>query len=893
MALSPRDVWRGNPPSPIHSPDPGQIVDLIDSIMTMLGAGASYWEDTLTDLEAVSGAVDGDIGFVLDDGASSGVYTFDGTDWNKTAELPEGFAAIQNGDIDNAKLADVATGILKGRVTAGTGDVEDLTAAQVRTLLNVEDGATADQTGAEIKAAYEGEENTNAFTDVEKAKLAGIGDGAQPNAVESVAGKTGAVTLVKADVGLGNVDNTSDADKPVSTATQTALDGKAPASHTSDTSNPHSVTKTQVGLGAVDNTADADKPVSNATQAALDPLERAMPEQSLAFDQMASVLAASGGETETIVQTADGYAAMRRVGDTLYLWGVPLQLDLDEGFEVQTADGYPAFKVSRDGRAVIGGLQLELTGLSYEMQTRDGIARLFSFREFDGAARLSVAPESLFISGDSTMIEGQLQPGAVSAVQAAGDWFAYSVSSPHYSGRVIGRRTGDAVAPHLADFPEIEVWWGNGQSWMTISDYSAEETIYEDSSGQTAAAIRAAITPLVNILRDSDFVDVPASDLEEALLPTISNWETAGDFHRFIPASRYSIARMSAAAYTRFGQRLGAEVRPQVVLQTGWPGTSAEYFLPEGAERSYLDDDGVLQDLVAVEHDGPSPDGYLWAIDDLQLQAVADFVEDRYPGRRLGYRFLQWIQGPTADAGEQAAFQEEFREQMDGRDIPGQTAPLHILWDQTGGKVERTTMLNGGQSQLEFCQDNASGKDWLVGPRYPHKMRDDIHHSSFGALEYAERSGQAAAYLDVFGDWEPLWITNVGISGADVTLTINQPRQCVGELIVDEDHLGAIADYGFTLWNADTNSAIAINSVSIGSDTITLTAAAALSGNVEVGYAARAAAANPSGTVSVPSWSACWGTIKRKGRDAPAIIPASVQPTLDHWLCAYRKIHAV
>ena len=44
--------------------------------------------------------------------------------------------------------------------------------------------------------------------------------------VTSVAGKTGAVTLVKADVGLGNVDNTSDASKPISTLTQTALDAK-------------------------------------------------------------------------------------------------------------------------------------------------------------------------------------------------------------------------------------------------------------------------------------------------------------------------------------------------------------------------------------------------------------------------------------------------------------------------------------------------------------------------------------------------------------------------------------------------------------------------------------------------------------------------------------------
>lgn len=40
---------------------------------------------------------------------------------------------------------------------------------------------------------------------------------------------TGTVTgIVKSDVGLGNVDNTSDANKPVSTAQQTALDLKAP-----------------------------------------------------------------------------------------------------------------------------------------------------------------------------------------------------------------------------------------------------------------------------------------------------------------------------------------------------------------------------------------------------------------------------------------------------------------------------------------------------------------------------------------------------------------------------------------------------------------------------------------------------------------------------------------
>ena len=69
--------------------------------------------------------------------------------------------------------------------------------------------------------------STEDYTSAEKMKLGGIQAGAQVNTVTSVAGKTGAVALVKGDVGLGNVDNTSDANKPISTATQTALNLKA------------------------------------------------------------------------------------------------------------------------------------------------------------------------------------------------------------------------------------------------------------------------------------------------------------------------------------------------------------------------------------------------------------------------------------------------------------------------------------------------------------------------------------------------------------------------------------------------------------------------------------------------------------------------------------------
>jgi hypothetical protein len=56
-----------------------------------------------------------------------------------------------------------------------------------------------------------------------------------PDSVSSVQGQQGAVILGKADIGLNNVDNISDANKPISTAQQTALDLKLSGDHVSVT----------------------------------------------------------------------------------------------------------------------------------------------------------------------------------------------------------------------------------------------------------------------------------------------------------------------------------------------------------------------------------------------------------------------------------------------------------------------------------------------------------------------------------------------------------------------------------------------------------------------------------------------------------------------------------
>ena len=61
--------------------------------------------------------------------------------------------------------------------TSGTIDGRDVDADGTK-LDGIESGATADQTGAEIKTAYEGEADTNAFTDADHSKLDGIEAGA-------------------------------------------------------------------------------------------------------------------------------------------------------------------------------------------------------------------------------------------------------------------------------------------------------------------------------------------------------------------------------------------------------------------------------------------------------------------------------------------------------------------------------------------------------------------------------------------------------------------------------------------------------------------------------------------------------------------------------------------
>jgi predicted secreted acid phosphatase len=180
--------------------------------------------------------------------------TLAGTGWIQTVANPATFV-VGTDNIDVFQFSG------SGTYTAGNGltltGTEYSIATGAITSGMIADGAVVD---ADISAsAAIAQSKVSGLT----SDLAAKAPIANPTFTGTVAG------ITKSMVGLGNVDNTTDAGKPISTATQTALDLKAPLANPTFTGTVSGVTKAHVGLGNVDNTADADKPVSSATTTAL------------------------------------------------------------------------------------------------------------------------------------------------------------------------------------------------------------------------------------------------------------------------------------------------------------------------------------------------------------------------------------------------------------------------------------------------------------------------------------------------------------------------------------------------------------------------------------------------------------------------------------------------
>jgi hypothetical protein len=145
-------------------------------------------------------------------------------------------------------------------------------------------------------------------------------------------------SVTKTQIGLSNADNTSDLNKPISTATQAALNLKYDASNPSGYVNATeataaapvqsvagkvgavNLTKSDVGLADVDNTSDLNKPISTATQTALNLKLNAsqvgVPNGAASLDGAGKVPAAQLPSYVDDVIEAASFADLPTVGET-------------------------------------------------------------------------------------------------------------------------------------------------------------------------------------------------------------------------------------------------------------------------------------------------------------------------------------------------------------------------------------------------------------------------------------------------------------------------------------------------------------------------------------------------------------------------------------------------
>jgi hypothetical protein len=108
------------------------------------------------------------------------MMTYTGSAWQSIATGGAGLLASNNlSDVQSASTSRTNLGVAIGTdvqafssVLAGT--TASYTTAEETKLAGIETGATADQTAAQIKTAYESNADTNAFTDADHTKLDGI-----------------------------------------------------------------------------------------------------------------------------------------------------------------------------------------------------------------------------------------------------------------------------------------------------------------------------------------------------------------------------------------------------------------------------------------------------------------------------------------------------------------------------------------------------------------------------------------------------------------------------------------------------------------------------------------------------------------------------------------------
>lgn len=402
--------------------------------------------------------------------------------------------------------------------------------------------------------------------------------------------------LNKASVYLDQVDNTSDLDKPVSTAQQAALDLKEDLISAGTTSQYWrgdktwaDLTKNAVGLGNVDNTSDANKPVSTAQQAALD--------ARITRQGTGDVIA--NGSDELIIQSgvvsASHYATAVKVSrdaffDDVSYWGV---VDNDgtntTDFTIgSTADvsastgswlGYPHALRSPSGNGTTSQTLGSFASRTVEVSGGDKIRLRFLWKVvagFTGQGKLTIAftdVDGAPISSTADEIFADYRSSAAGADAAGSIDLDYDIPATAHRAQIQGTCVWSSSLSNAGEFFIQRLSAEQVPSVQThshvISDIGGLQTALDGKqddlgSGTTSQYLRGDLTfqlldktavGLGNVNNTAD-VDKPVSTAQQAALDGKADASHAHDIADVTGLQTALDGKLAASAVSAFGLTL-------------------------------------------------------------------------------------------------------------------------------------------------------------------------------------------------------------------------------------------------------------------------------------------------------------------------------------------------
>lgn len=303
--------------------------------------------------------------------------------------------------------------------------------------------------------------------------------------VESVNGRSGTVVLTASDVGLSNANNTSDTNKPISTATQTALNAKAPIA--SPTFTGTNATTGQVAK--VGPTAYSFTPVGSQSAYSIVDKSATSNDASLLLRDQGAIRAEVGlaGDDNLHIKAVTGTAGSEIFTDAIIVENTSGAVEVPISLGVGTIPTAPLHVAGAQPSARIlgkientsgAGSALELKGVGADWVFETDIA-------LNGGNNLGISdsaagyPPRLVIDTNGKVAIGSDTPGPAAAhsldvVGSINTRGINSINGLNFCGRntTTGHPTTGTWAAGDAVMDSVGVWWictsaGTPGTWVT------------------------------------------------------------------------------------------------------------------------------------------------------------------------------------------------------------------------------------------------------------------------------------------------------------------------------------------------------------------------------------------------------------------------------------------